>query len=261
MLYLINKKIIFDAGKHSLAHIDRADEQQMSNIQVEILSCLVRYAGVEVTRNTLLNEAWNGDLDKASNNSLNHNIRHLRNMFRAIIPEQIIFTLHGSGYVLKAEVDVLSLQNQILLQNVKPARKRPSLHRRRRLVMRAIVLVLCAVVSFRLNILPTHSLALNALSPERASVKKRLEKCEVYSLDDQRAIPSHQLSTEAGNFIATHEISCHENEALFISDASTQKDAFNSVKSALFIAQCRIDHNVLNLCNNWYVESRRDQNK
>ena len=70
--------------------------------EFDLLECLLRQVGTVVSRETLINYAWNGD-DSVWTNSVDVQIKYLRDKIDRPYANQLIKTVRGLGYKLSAD--------------------------------------------------------------------------------------------------------------------------------------------------------------
>lgn len=76
--------------------------------ETALLECLMLHAGVTVTRNRLIEHAWNNGQD-AWSNTIDVHIKHLRDKIDRPFSEPLIETVYGIGYKLKVPSSVAKI--------------------------------------------------------------------------------------------------------------------------------------------------------
>lgn len=226
----------------------------MTPIQVAILHCLIRQANQEVKREKILNDAWNGDTEKASNNTLNHAIREIRCIIKHFFDEHVLVTVHGSGYILNVNAELLDQFSNSHHSNDYITNKNP------------LNLLLMTwhnsvyILSVMLIIIYPYSINIASLvkplyhSSEFTRVYHPISHhvCNVSFMGNKGAGYHLMRSAKIAEFLSQNKITCKPDTALIVF-YSFDRIYEKHYSQKVFFANCDIENSVLVNCANWFI--------
>lgn len=98
--YLNAGGVVMDLEAHTVARGRK--EIRLSRREFELLEYMMRHAGAMLSRETLLREVWDVDIDYFGN-TVDVHIRFLRNKLDEGFKKKLIQTVHGYGYKFDPE--------------------------------------------------------------------------------------------------------------------------------------------------------------
>lgn len=114
MRYLISEKIIFNPVSGILQKNEADDVISLPEPATLILAVLVENPGTVLSRNTIMEAAWEPHGLTMSGNNLNNYLSVIRHSFQNLgIREEIIKTLPRVGLLMTAEIHRLDMPNEL----------------------------------------------------------------------------------------------------------------------------------------------------
>lgn len=245
-MYLINNCIIFDVCNQTILHRENGVMRNLTDIQARILTCLIKNVGVATERNVLLNYVWRDETDKASNNTLNHNISFLRRIFHQTYCNDVILTIHGSGYLLNAKVDLLPAPEKSKIQ---PHNNVIFLILINKISSKAIKYIAIAILSFSITFDHTRGVSTRQnKNISRNYVLNNINGCNVI------AIKKTNSNTNAiYDFIRKNKIICSNSQFFLLIENYHKNSNGEDKRNSFFIAKCNKINFAYENCYNWFV--------
>lgn len=121
MKYIINKTIVFDSNELTLYLYENTQiVARLTKPATRLLLTLIQNSGVNVNRDTLLENVWLTYGFTASNAGLNNYISELRKAFSSLgYNHELIITIPKLGFRFESEIDILD--SDVISSKSKPA--------------------------------------------------------------------------------------------------------------------------------------------
>lgn len=240
-MYLINKKVIFDTCNQTISDPEKGVTEKLTDLQARILNCLIKNVGEAIERNELLNYLWGEDSEKASNNTLNHNISFLRRIFYNTYCHDVILTIHGTGYLLNAEVELLPIQ----LTFSEKEDNHQSKFAQGRYLTNSFKILSIAVLIY-LFTYGNNRLVNDKLNPE--GTIKYTNGCKVVTLNKTNSNPSLIY-----DFIISKNIHCVDTQFFMLFENYHKNTQGENMRHSFLIVKCDESKEVYANCYNWLV--------
>lgn len=269
MKYIINKTVVFDSNELTLYLYENTQiVARLTKPATRLLLTLIQNSGVNVNRDTLLENVWITYGFTASNAGLNNYISELRKAFSSLgYNHELIITIPKLGFRFESEIDILDpavissksepaeegkvsvISEDAALKTVpvkSGGRKRTSLpHRKVYFVLTGITLVILFAFFFK-----------NINNDSHAYHKiAKIDNCNVYIIG--QAFQKNDVLSKVNAVLKREEVDCTnlQSDVFYLEDRIGKR----TVRADLISVCSKSDNDRYNTCFN--IKSQRNTSK
>ncbi|ASM15410.1 winged helix-turn-helix domain-containing protein [Serratia marcescens] len=269
MKYIINKTVVFDSNELTLYLYENTQiVARLTKPATRLLLTLIQNSGVNVNRDTLLENVWITYGFTASNAGLNNYISELRKAFSSLgYNHELIITIPKLGFRFESEIDILDpavissksepaeegkvsvISEDAALKTVpvkSGGRKRTSLpHRKVYFVLTGITLVILFAFFFK-----------NITNDSHAYHKiAKIDNCNVYIIG--QAFQKNDVLSKVNAVLKREEVDCTnlQSDVFYLEDRIGK----HTVRADLISVCSKSDNDRYNTCFN--IKSQRNTSK
>ncbi|MBA7843255.1 helix-turn-helix domain-containing protein [Klebsiella sp. RHBSTW-00484] len=252
MIYIINKKIIYDTEASVIRVSDEPDDRVMTltPISNRLLMTLVRHQGEIVSKEQLLENGWEETANSGSGHTVVQYLSNLRKIFKAHIPDtEVIITIPRQGYYLSDEIDI-ELKSVCATLPTKPVSDVKHINGRKSTIKIPMVVCTFLIIGI-ISVAVTYTSIIRGYTypPQTSTLLKHYKGCPVYVLhyllSNERAELYNKRFDE---LVSQHNVICSQNSSFYM---SINRGAENGVSGNVMLAKCTENDDGPNACFNY----------